>query len=138
MPLSLSTVANNAVRATFTYKDETLNVEYRPNKITRKTFASMDAADKSGDILTQLDAMSELLAGKPDAPGTGVLLSWDLTDEQGVLVPLDAQRFEELPPAFLIWLFQCISQDVNNHPEALAPQMALPMTNPNENGKLLH
>ncbi len=138
MPLSLSTVANNAVRATFYYGGDALIVEYRPNKITRKTFAAMDAADKSGDILTQLDAMSELLAGKPDAPGTGVLLSWDLTDEQGAVVPLDAKHFEELPPAFLIWLFQCISQDVNNHPEALAPQMALPMTNPNENGKLLH
>src|SRR5213083_1758885 len=98
MPLSLNTVANNAVRATFTYRDETLTVEYRPNKVTRKTFAEIDAADKSGDILDQIDTISEVLAGKPEAPGTGMLKWWDFNDA-GVIVPITSQQFEELPPA---------------------------------------
>jgi len=139
MPLSLNSISNNAVRATFSYGGEELEVEYRPNKITRKQIARMEAAEKSGELLSQLDTLTALLTGPEDAPGTGLLKWWDLPELDGVTpVPITFDRFADLPPGFQYWLFSCIAEDVNNHPEALATQMAVTPTLHPGNGRSSH
>ncbi len=138
MPLSLNNISNNAVKATFHYGGEALEVEYRPNKITRKQIARMDAAAKSDDLFMQLDSLTLILTGPEDEPGTGLLKWWDMLELDGVTpIPIAFDRFTDLPPGFQYWLFSSIAEDVNRHPEALATQMAVTPLPPG-NGKLPH
>ena len=70
MPLDLATLAAGIARVEIPYGDETLAVDYRPERITGRTYGVLQRAGRGGEL--DLDALYAELGA--------ILVWWDLTD----------------------------------------------------------
>lgn len=106
MPVSYSKMVSNTARLTFQVGEDTLNIDYYPNKVTDKAIEELDKGT---------DALNTVLAS--------LIKWWDFfeDDEQTQMFPIDPERFHDLGLKFRIDLAWGIIRDVR--PEIQAPQI---------------
>lgn len=86
---------------------ETLKIEYLPSRYTvgfQKTLSAMvnDENASTGDFFSAI---------------LGLLVGWDLTDDDGKEVPINKETMEMLPIALLYTIAQGIQGDANGIPK---------------------
>jgi hypothetical protein len=109
MPLDLARLAAGVAHVSIPYAAETLEVDYRPELVTGRTFGLLAAAGRGGTIdLEALYAeLGRLIAG------------WDLTDG-GEPVPTDAAGLERLGMGLVGTILQAILADAAQNPTRAA------------------
>ena len=109
MPLDLARLAAGVAHVEIAYADELLALDYRPERVTGRTFGLLARAQRSQDL--DLGALYADLAG--------LLVSWDLT-EDGVPVPTDAAGLERLGMTLVGAILQGLLQDAASSPTRAA------------------
>lgn len=118
MALTLTKIFKGTAQVSLNYGDDTLTVNYYPNKITEKTFADLQSFASMSDTKNITAGFSSL----NDVLST-LIKSWDLyvDDANQEMYPLDADHLAELPIVLRSQVLQAIMEDVR--PEQIAPQM---------------
>lgn len=109
MPLDLARLAAGIAHLAIAYTDETLEVDYRPELVTGRTFGLLARAGRGEGL--DLGALY--------AEMTRLIASWDLT-EDGVPVPIDPGGLERLGMALLGSILQAIVADAAQNPTRAA------------------
>jgi hypothetical protein len=105
MPLDLARLAAGVAHLSISYADETLELDYRPERVTGRTFGVLAAARRTGAV--DLEALYAELGR--------IVVRWDLTDE-GVPVPTDAAALERLGLALVGTILHAILEDAAQNP----------------------
>lgn len=108
MPVSIAHLVQDRRTITVPVGDESLTITYRPGGFTPETEARLRqyADDQRGGA-----ALVALLAD--------CLVEWDLVDEKGKPLPINAKTLSGLPVLFLTQLAQAITEDMRpNLPSA--------------------
>lgn len=105
MPLDLARLAAGVAHLEIPYGDEALAVDYRPERVTGRTFGLLARAHAGGDL--DLAGLFAELAR--------LLVAWDLT-EDGVPVPTDAPNLERLGMALVGTILRAILADAAQNP----------------------
>jgi len=105
MPVSITHLVRDRRTVTVPVGDESLTVTYRPGGFTPETEARLRqyADDQRGGA-----ALVALLAD--------CLVEWDLLDEAGKPLPINAKALSSLPTLFLSQVVQAISEDMRPNP----------------------
>lgn len=131
--MKLSQVLSERKRLAIAVGDDVLNVVYRPKAITPEMVdGSITAAQlaKSGalnaDSLTieNADEKFGMVLRMSAMPVDSVLAyveSWDLTDEEGVTIPLSRESLRTLPIEFLKTVVAAINEDMRPNPTKVKP-----------------
>jgi hypothetical protein len=85
--------------------DEPLHVTYRPRGLTTRILAQVHAAQKDENVASMLYATVP-----------SVLESWDLTNEDGVPIPITEDDLADLPSTLLLHVLNAVSEDIRPNP----------------------
>jgi hypothetical protein len=114
--ITLTQIASNTARVTFSYMNESVTLEYYPGKVTERVIARLMSFSNMNEesLMADLKLFNEMLAG--------LIKSWDVFEDeaQTKMFPLDAERLAELPFMFRVRLVQVIIGDMR--PEVVTPQ----------------
>ena len=113
-------------RLVVAFGDVELKIQYRPSAVTPRFQKAVARAQAEGDMdALMLDPLCRLLA------------SWDLTDDDGALVPIEPDSLADLPVPILVGLMTAIAEDMAPDPTRRAgssntsPAMAGSVASPN-------
>lgn len=102
---SLKQLVEPTKRLVVLFGDVELKLQYRPSAVTPRFQKAVAAAQRDGDIdALMLDPLCRLIA------------SWDLTDEDGALIPLEPDALANLPSTILKDLLTAIGEDMTPDP----------------------
>ena len=101
MPVTITHLVRDRRTVTVPVGDESLTVTYRPSGFTPETEARLRqyADDQRGGA-----ALVALLAD--------CLVEWDLLDENGKPLPINAKTLSSLPTLFLSQVVQAVTEDM--------------------------
>ncbi len=108
MPVRVGNLVRDRRTVTIPVGDESLTITYKPSGITPETEDRLReyAADQRGGAM-----LVALLAD--------CLVEWDLLDDRGKPLPVNAETLRQLPMVFLTQLVQAITEDMRpNLPSA--------------------
>jgi hypothetical protein len=97
MPISLSHMKNDKRTLTVHYFGDECNVTYRPSALTPVTENALRDAE---DNTTLIDTLAEMI------------VAWDVLDEEGKPLPIEADVLNQLPNAFLGHVLQACREDM--------------------------
>ena len=105
MPVSITHLVRDRRTVTVPVGDESLTVTYRPSGFTTETETRLRqyADDQRGGA-----ALVALL--------TDCLVEWDLLDEAGKPLPINAKVLSGLPTLFLVQVVRAITEDMRPNP----------------------
>jgi hypothetical protein len=117
MPITLNEIAANTATVTFQYGDKPITLVFYPGRITEKVLTAGNFA-KRGEDAASIEAgvkdFNDILAT--------LIESWDVLENDGkTMIPIDADRFADIPLIFRTQVFQEIIGAFR--PEMMAPQM---------------
>lgn len=126
--MRLSQILSERKELAILFDDVTLNVVYKPKALTPETIDSFaNIAEKLGgsregiesianqDIFKQLQAMSSI-SSMPVIQIVSLVAEWDLTDDDGVTIPITVEDVRKLPVEFLKQVVSAINTDINPNP----------------------
>lgn len=105
--MRLSDLAKDRRTVTVTVSGGSVNVTYRPAGITPEVedgLRAMIAEQRVGATLVAMLA--------------GILVDWDLQDDDGAMYPIDADGLRRLPMQFLAAVAQAISGNIGPNPSS--------------------
>ena len=119
--MKLSQVLGSTRTVSITLGDEALEVTYRPGAVTpaslaRATAALDGATDERSSQLAAIDLMVQFLGD--------VLVSWNLTDEDGTELPTNRETLQLLPIEALARVFAAIQGGDDQLGEAQSTSVA--------------
>lgn len=95
MPITASNMARNEKTLDVPVADETLTITYYPNLVTSKMIAQLD------------DALGGIHVGL-----ASLIKTWDLMDDDGNIIPINADNLEALGLPILLKISQAIARDI--------------------------
>jgi len=117
MPVTLNSIVSNSARVTLNFENGgSLNIDYYPSRITRKTFADLTTFSEMSEvgIMENLDSLIDLLIN--------LVKTWDLLEDDNTTpIALTAERLATVPVVVLGLVSQTILGDIR--PEAIALQV---------------
>ena len=99
--MRLSDLAKDRRTVTVTVNGGTVSVTYRPGGITPQS------EDALRELIAEQRAGASLVAML-----SGILVEWDLQDDEGQPYPMDAESLRRLPTVFLSAIAEGISADL--------------------------
>ncbi len=97
----LGQIVEATKRLVVTFGDVELKLQYRPSAVTPRLQKAIAQAQIEGDLdALVLDPICRLIA------------SWDLTDDDGSLIPIEPEALSDLPAAILKDLMTAIGEDM--------------------------
>lgn len=101
MPINLAELQNDERTCEVTYEGQTAQVTYRPSAYTPALEDALQTALESGRPSSGIARLLE-----------GVLLRWELLDENGEELPTTYEVMRELPSAFLVKVINTVTADM--------------------------
>jgi len=102
---SLGQIVDATRRVVVTFGDVELKIAYRPGAVTPRLQRAIRQAQIEGDVDTvMLEMLIRLVA------------SWDLTDDDGALVPLTTDALADLPVRLLSGILVALGEDLAPDP----------------------
>jgi len=103
--MKASAVANRTKSFKYVCDDGTMLVTYNENAVTSKALDEVAKAGEGDDTFTRMDlAAIEFLCK--------VIISWELEEDDGSMVPITPERLKSLPTLFLVDLNEKIQGDL--------------------------
>lgn len=90
MTIKMAALAGRTASTEVHFQGETCAVEFRPNWMTPERQATLTAAEQAGQVS---DSFLDLV--------TGMIVSWDVLDENGGPLPVTKELAATLPYSFL-------------------------------------
>lgn len=110
MPITLERLAAGTPRTVaVSYEGETVNITYKPGRITPAVEARLNQA-----------ALDNRPAEGLAAELASIITTWDITDEKGKPEPVTEGLLRDLPTRFLVACVQAVGDDIRPNAQSAA------------------
>lgn len=113
MPISLAQIKGNIRTINVTYFNDNLAVTYRPSELTPQNQSAINDRIEAGDAK---NILIETLCQ--------VMVSWDVVDEAGVMLPITPETLAGAPGPLLLAISEAIGEDARPKPKSAGKSFA--------------